>query len=43
MTILYYIFLLLLLLFIGCSYYIHAKRTGNKYVDSYLWYVKLLK
>ncbi len=43
MTILYLVFLALLIVFIGCSWRIHAKRTGNWHVDSYRWFVKLLK
>jgi hypothetical protein len=43
MTILYVIMFLFLLLFIGGSWFIHEKRTCNRYVDSYIWFVKLLK
>jgi len=28
---------------LGLAQYIHAKRTGNKLIESYQWYVKLLK
>ncbi len=43
MTIFYFIFLLLLLVYMGFCRNLHVKRTGNKYMDSYRWFVKILK
>jgi len=43
MTILYLILFIILLALLGFAHYIHAKRTGNKLIESYQWYVKLLR
>lgn len=43
MLILYLLLSLALLIFIGFSHYIHAKRLGKELVESYRWYLKILK
>jgi hypothetical protein len=44
MTIIIYLVLLLLLFALYClARNIHIKRTNNKYIDSYRWFVKIIK